>query len=314
MNLRLLFVQALCAGIQVQSQVVFDLPGCIPAWGSSQDRQYWFHADRALTLPTSGTNVVWDLDALTLFTTPMVMSCVDPATTPCASSFPEATHATDIVINGMGQWNFFRSTGDQLFQIGAYDPALSGPETCPNPLLIGEFPLEFDEEWTDTLGCTHGFGVSSDVYQLHVVATGTILYPGGSITDVAMVQRAGYGGTYIWYTQDDYLRPLGNYRPGQYMRLYVPAGEHAMADHAEAPGIRLFPIPASDHVRIELDRITDLRSLSLVAADGRRISLPAPQGEGPSFSIDLGLQAPGMYFLEVGGTGWRRRSALPIFR
>lgn len=259
----------LLSALGSQAQVIFDLPGSIPPF-SSVERETWWQLDGAPALVISGQGVTWNLSGLTPAPFNAQATIADPATTPWGSSFPNSTHAAGNLVDG-GGWSYYTLANDSLFIDGG---EFAGDVfSCSEPRLAAVFPFSYAQSLSASSTCQFpgGFPPFTQDAGAEIVATGTIIYPGGTINNVVMVRRwLGISPSeYLWYTMDNALLDIGNYSPdAEQIVLHVPDAVSAIgaADHADL--LLAFPVPATDVVVIALPRGTGATRYEVLDATG----------------------------------------------
>ena len=287
-------------GMSASAQVVFDLPDALPSPGTHV-QQGWEWDGTPFTLATSGTNVTWDVTGVLTAGSARTTMESAPAGTPGAGDFPNATHAHGEVINGFTTWYYYRlDAGDTLWLEGA---RYQGGELleCSSPNLFMVFPCSIGDLAESNTTCTYDGGSPISVNQgLEPVATGTILYPGGTITDVVLT-RAHYNGSpsdYYWYRSGNVLEWIGNFDPGFVLSLWaeVPSG---IADPGNTVRLNAYPLPASEEVFVEVADRAGSVPFSVLDAAGRTLNSGMVNVIGGRVRLDVSDMPNGHYLLQL---------------
>lgn len=303
------------------AQVVYDLPGAVPSWGYSRYAQHYFDFDDLPVLPTTGTGVVWDLTGLELATTNAFHTCVDPASTPFGDLFPGATHAMGFVSQFQEtSWRYYTLAGDSLFFNGQVWPPNVNParQECTEPRLQAVFPFAYQDGWTDDATCAWDADPpATTTHQFELVATGTILFAGGSLTDVGMVHQQVAGEDYyLWYTPDNILQAVGNYLPGSNQIVLSPDITTDIEQATNVGTLMIQPSVVDDHVFVQYPGsgvglfgagVTPV--VALISTSGQRIPVQATPADDNRLRLQLDQVAQGSYLVELRtarGTGHGR--------
>jgi hypothetical protein len=149
-----------------------------------------------------------------------------------------------------------------------------------------------------------------------VVATGTILYPGGTISDVALVQR-WWGAValdeYEWFRTNDILVPVGEFDYGS-LALFAPTSV-GISEAETAALLTVAPNPATVDVFVDLPGTpgADRYRFHLTDATGRIMR----QGEIPAsrqMHMDISDLSNGEYILRVSAASEVRTARMMVLR
>ncbi len=293
------------------AQVVFDLPSALPPLGTHV-AMLWVGPPPSLA--TSGTGVVWDLSSLNSAVSERTYTDAIPSTTPSAADFPNATHAHAEIINGMSSWYYYRLVGDSLWLEGArfQDGSLF---TCTEPNLFMVFPTSIGDLAESNTTCSVGGGPLYTVNQgLQPVATGSIIYSGGTITDVVLSRAYYYGSPaeYYFHRAGDVLQSIGRYDPGT-IELWVP-GITTGVEEQSGDRLTAYPTLASEELFVELPNGVDQAQCTLLDAAGRTVNAQELRAVGGRLRVDLSKVTTGHYLLRVVGNGFGGHARVIVAR
>jgi len=270
----------------------------------------------------SGANASWDFTGLTTDSS-AVLQLVDPATTPYASSFPDATVAET------------GTDATMYFTADAFGVELAG--SVSDDLVIAysnkasylPYPCTYQTSWTDDLAAT--FDADGFVFERtgtvngEVDGYGTLTWPGGTVTDVLRVhwqesfQDSGFfliegvNDGYLYYVAgtsypliqvvNASVTLFGNTETVQFTQ-WLGGLTTAIADPVVSTNAPLiFPNPATDRFTITDDG-EEWSSVALVDATGRTVH--ALGNRTGRVTLEVADLPRGLYLLElVNGRGQR---------
>lgn len=284
--------------LTASSQVVFDLPTAIPPY-STVDHGLWVSSD---TIITVGQNITWDFTA-TLVDTGDVKTFIDtdPSTTSGAFDFPASTHAHGEVMGSDTLWNYYRLGIDTLWREGARYPS-GDLFTCSDPNLIFFFPYSIGDLALSGANCVY-WGTPVYVSQgLVPVATGTILYPGGMLTDMILMEfqyNGSPGGEYFWYNKYNCLTQVGHYVQGS-LSLWIPQGPAGISDAGVNAPLMAYPSPAQEEVFVHVRSANGDLPYALLEAIGRLVLSGTARSDAGRLRVDVSSLTDGHYTLRIG--------------
>lgn len=320
MNRTLLVSTSIFAFGVVVAQPTLVSPGNAPTPGTSVLTNY----APVVSAGTAGTDQTWDFSTLVADSSDYVF-IEDPAATPGAADFPNATAA------------IVAPEGTQYFEASATLVELVGPsllgQTAPltNPASFLPLPCTYQTSWEDDFAGTidlMGFAleVTGDVVAI-ADGYGTLILPEGTVTDVLRINRitttiinTPFGGgqieenAYAFYqvglgvpileisgTTGD-LPVLG---PVDISSLkWIDVTNVGLNDQVADPiGITVFPNPAVDNVRIDFSLVGGRNvSIELFDLTGRQVSTmnvnTATNGMH-STTMDVSELPSGMYLVRI---------------
>ncbi len=284
--------------LTASAQVVFELPTAIPPY-SNVDHVLWVSSD---TIVTAGQNITWDLTA-TLVDTGDVKTFIDtaPSMTSGALDFPAATHAHGEVMGTDTMWNYYRLSSDTLWREGVRYPS-GDLFTCSDPNLIFFFPYSLGDLALSGANCVY-WGTPVYVSQgLVPMATGTILYPGGMLTDMILMEYqydGSPGGEYFWFNKNNCLAPVGAYVQGS-LSLWIPEGPIGMADAGVSAPLMAYPSPAQEEVFVQVHRADGDLHYAFLDAMGRLVLSGTARSDAGRLHVEVSSLPDGHYTLRIG--------------
>ena len=296
--------------VQSNAQIVFDLPSAIPT-NETEILLLWNGNSTAVT--TSGSNILWDFtnvvtsepDAVTYLTS-------DPDSTVLDTAFASATHAHGYTLAQDTIWNYYRLGGDTLWHLGGdYGDVL----LCSAPRLAMVFPYAFGDLAVNTATCTYGMGPAINPnYGFEPVATGTIVYPAGTIPNVVLMRKHENGvptDHYHWYRVDNVFTSVGHfYNFG--VDLWVPVSTSGVNDLNGQSALSVFPLPADNDVTVVFDINVSNASYRLLDATGRDVATGFLRPGGNRIQLDVSLLSNGQYNLLLQNDEVRRRARIMV--
>ncbi len=301
-------------GCAALAQVVFELPGALPAPGVYVEEGWTWNGTLG-NLPTTGTNVTWDLTDLLDASSSRTVTDAPPAGTPGEADFPNATHAYAEELNGVTSWYYYHLDASDSLWLEGVKFENGDLFTCDPPNLYMFFPYAMGDFAESNTTCTLN-GFPFDVNQgLVPVATGTVIHPGGNLSGVVMVQSvyAGSPGEYYWYLPGNALRWIGSYAPNNSLQFWgaVPTVMDGRDAHAAA---RVYPVPANDAVWMVVPSAIGTARCSLLDNTGRSLFSGQVPMLGGRVRLDVSAFPPGQYLLQVEAGGTLRVGRAQVVR
>ncbi|MFT7589939.1 MAG: hypothetical protein ACI959_002160 [Limisphaerales bacterium] len=263
-----------------------------------------------------GENMTWDLSSLSGPSS--MIQIVDPAITPNASEFPEATLAVELD----GAYDYIESTPTTYSRVGVFGAGVIFPYENNQIQLV--FPITYGTAFTDDFRTTFNSGFDFDrTGTINGIADGygKLELPFGTITDVLRVtltevyedeftigpitETIDYSvTTTLWYkvgthypvaSLSSVISTAGNVTFGSYLSENdVPTGIDNLADL----NLELYPNPATDFATLSTGKPLQEASLFLVDLQGR-IHLQKTVSGLNSMHIPLEDLAEGMYLVQI---------------
>ena len=282
--------------ICANAQVVFDLPTAMPTNGS-EVLLHW--NGNTTTMPTSGTGIIWDLTAVvTSEPEARHVLIATPDSTNSGQNFPGATHARGYLLGADTIWDHYALVGDTLWHLGGdYGDLL----LCSTPRLTMVFPYALGDLAMNTATCSYAGPPVNTTYGFEPVATGTILYPGGTIPDVVLMRKHQDGiatGYYYWYRTNNVLTSVGEYHDFG-VDLWVPASGVGIFDPDAHRALRTYPVPATTDITVMVGGSSAELSYSVLDAAGRIVASGSDRPADDRIRIDVSGLANGEYQLRL---------------
>jgi len=282
--------------IHSSAQVAFELPSAMPAHGS-EVLLLW--NGNSTMVPTTGTNVLWDFTNVVTSEPEAVQYLVsEPDSTPAGPDFPSATHACGYMLNFDTIWNYYALASDTLWHLGGdYGDLL----LCTTPRLTMVFPYAIGDLAVNTATCVYVGPPVNTTWGIEPVATGDILYPGGTIPNVVLVRAYQDGtptGYYHWYRMNNVLTSVGRYYNFG-VELWVPGSGVGIPDHNANGALATYPVPAASEVTVLVGGNATNLFYSLHDAAGRVVTTGNTQSIGDRIRIDVSSLANGQYQLRL---------------
>ena len=256
--------------------------------------------------------------------------CVEPSSTPYASTFPNATFAYSAVgLNGMYTYQSVDASG--LHALGSYGPNYY--EIASNDALMLQLPCSMGTTWTDSFSTS---GVSQGTLSMIGTVTGeyngygTLILPFATFTNVARVEVVkSYTLSFSWsdfikhveivsYYVQGFSQPLfqsmkdSTYAPGSsasvmYNSIMIDPATAAPLGISEpkgdGPSALVFPNPASDAFTISFTApVPKGAIISLIDAVGKEVKKLEPTNavaNASTMSFDVSSVPRGMYIVRI---------------
>ncbi len=255
----------------------------IPAVGHNETREY-YNASSAPAWNLTGTGNTWDATSVVTFGVSATVSYRAPVASPFAAAYPATTLCAERFQNGNTEWRHYLVDAAHAEMIGISAEDFSGGRTYCN------FPFTIGNTFTDDRylnGNTY-----SDTYTY--VASGEVLAPWGTISDVVMFETSG-GFSYYLYLANNLLDPIGGYTPGFGIDLWKVDIANGISD-TTAPTINLWPNPTTDELVI--DGASE-RGFTYRLADMRGQLVHSGYATSNQVMLDLRSCAAGVYTVQV---------------
>ncbi len=251
---------------------------------------------------------------------------VTVASTPYASSFPQATMASTGLTN-QDTYSYFQIANNEFLNWGLYGTQMSVIYT--NPEKLYQFPLTYGSSWTDNFSGTataSGFsmtrtGTTAVAYNGH----GTVIMPFGTFNNVARLQiNQTYTDDIMGFVTTTQVNTVSYIKGGQPTALFTssevlvdigaglepqaemssiiePAAVGVLELEIATIGALLMPNPASEFVTI---LFTEQPSATLEArifdSTGRTVrSFTNESMKGDQLTFDVGDLIPGAYYVQL---------------
>ena len=262
-----------------------------------------------IALQTSGTGVVWDFTPLQVFDAPAETWFFEPASaTPYHSYYPSANFAAWYTSPlGNEEYLYFNNSPFELRLIDGVLVENGVPEPidlCPDPFLIMDYPMNIGS------GVQHEYDCPDEQQAIQnwvILATGSVMYEGGTIDDLVMwrstYSTGGYDHVqYFWTQGDNVLYPVVRYNPGASLIIRRPVSETVLNvdDTTEKGRFMLFPNPVHSSITMRTASVIGTANAYLIDATGREIGhlgTIAPQSGDRQFDVS-GLSS-GSYVIEL---------------
>ncbi|MDQ3101315.1 MAG: T9SS type A sorting domain-containing protein [Bacteroidota bacterium] len=297
---------------KLAAQLPYTSSSAVP-WHASRDYEVFQNMDlngQAVPIVTMGSDVLWDLRDISLPDPYIQTVFFEPAIgTPFYSSYPNSNMvAWETDPFGNSDYNYFNNSPFELRLLGAVHVENGTPENisfCPDPFLVMDYPMSIGSGVQHIYSCPEGQG---EVDNWVIMATGTVLYDGGSIQDLvqwrSIYTGPGYADTsYFWTQMDNVLYPVVRYLPGAYLRVRNPVSETVLGmigSDEEADLLSLHPNPAADQVVITSEHFNG-EKIQWIMRDalGRVVKEASAQGVFERITIDISDLIAGSYSIQL---------------
>jgi hypothetical protein len=294
------------------AQVVFDIATAFPSEGTLE-RQWWYAQPFSGVVPTTGTNVTWDLSTgLTNFGMNEVLEFAAPSATPHTADFPDATHAFHTSLGD--SWYYFDLEGDSLFSLGFKDAGVH--VACPDPKLEAVFPFSYGMLIEDSSAC----GLIGEPYPAYegweLVATGTMITPIGTIPNVAMLSYYNSGepvGAYEWFQTSNILVSIGQY-DATTLTIWPPTSGIGVQENGSVVSLHAYPNPARTDVVLEVPWQGSQVGYALMDATGRALDHGMLIAIGGRVRLDVTDLSSGNYALRLAVDGTTAFARVSVVR
>lgn len=272
---------------------------------------------------TAGGGQSWDFSDVQSTISAGVIG-VNPASTPFADDFPEATIAFRDNDTSLETYNYWQLTSSEMFVLGmGTDP---GPNQTinhyPDPRKIMQYPFAFNDTYTDN----YFYAYPSAIMLLHrrgtITATadawGSVKTPASTYSSTLRIKQErvytdsvwNNGGDlmsvtthsetdYEWYTATSHYPVLHIQVTEAGSSLSYSSLVGGIEDNPLLSQISIYPNPADDIINVRLtDGISDKIEIALVSQMGQQLTQLTETGNH-QFSADISGLAPGVYFIRI---------------
>lgn len=270
-----------------------------------------------------GAGLIWDFSSAAATGTAN-MNHVDPASTPSAASFPDAT----VAISQDAAYSYFEGTSSAWYYDGVVASGNLIPYSDAEKLM--EFPFTYNDSYSDNFGATFTAGVTitrAGTVNVSADAYGTLMLPYGTINNVIRVKvienytdsyttpggpvTLTYSATnYYWYKADTHYPVLSIssldqdgtlYQGATYLdQAHISAVEENIAN---AINLNVFPNPSSSVSTISFDLLQHENIvLSIYNSVGELVELIEQNQLGAGnhrYELNTSDYAAGLYTLKV---------------
>jgi hypothetical protein len=256
----------------------------------------------------AGAGQIWDLSSLT-YNPVGVIGVADPASTPCASTFP-SSNMSYVVPNGT--WHYFiRTTTDLQWQGMNWPSSCVGGLTFTDPRKVIDFPFNYQDSFTDTYAGDDGSSGSVTVeYDGH----GTLITPFGTFNNVARIKSTdGANVDYAWLSDGFPQYGILQTIDGNSSTLVFTSVVTGLAERSTTEPVVVAPNPASD--RITISDVPPGATVTIADPSGR--TLQRGFATDAATIVDISPLPAGIYFVrwEGGGRmGSRKLIVQPVVR
>ncbi len=269
-----------------------------------------------------GAGLTWDFSGVAASGTAN-MNHVDPASTPSAASFPDAT----VSISQGGAYSYFEGNAGGWYYDGVVASGNLIPYSDAEKLM--DFPFTYTDTYSDNFGATFTAGVTitrSGTVNVTADAYGTLMLPYGTINNVIRVKviesytdsytvtvpvTLTYAATnYHWYKADTHYPVLSISSLDQDGTLYQGASYLDQANIsaveeniANAINLNIFPNPSSNVSTVSFDLVQPEKIiLSIYNSVGELVEVIEQNQLGAGnhrYTINTANYAAGLYTLKV---------------
>ena len=269
-----------------------------------------------------GAGLTWDFSGVAASGTAN-MNHVDPASTPSAASFPDAT----VSISQGGAYSYFEGNSGGWYYDGVVASGNLIPYSDAEKLM--DFPFTYTDTYSDNFGATFTAGVTitrSGTVNVTADAYGTLMLPYGTINNVIRVKviesytdsytvtvpvTLTYAATnYYWYKADTHYPVLSIssldqdgtlYQGATYLdQAHISAVEENIAN---AINLNIFPNPSSNISTVSFDLVQSEKvMLSIYNSVGELVEVIEQNQLGAGnhrYTINTANYAAGLYTLKV---------------
>ena len=251
---------------------------------------------------------------------------VTVASTPYASSFPQATMASTALTNP-DVYNYFSITNNEYLNWGLYGTSMNVIYT--NAEKMYQFPMTYGSSWTDNFSGTANAsgttmtrtGTTTGAYNGH----GTVIMPFGTFNNVARIQlNQTYNDDFMGFVTTTQVNTVAYVKGGQPTALFTsseilvdfggglePSSEMSSIIDPGAVGVLevedrsigalLMPNPASSFVTVVLtDRPGTALAAYIFDATGRTVSaITGDDLQNDQFTLDVSDLLSGAYYVQL---------------
>lgn len=320
----------LVATLSVQAQPVLDLSDA-----PEPEHLLTYRQGNFIALDAAGEDQVWDASTVADGSGQTTIMFISPAASGFGSQFPSATVATETGGNIL----FERADANGRYVVGQY--IVINPLQLIIPYsdeqLVMPYPCTFNTAFTDSFAYAYTVQGTSATGrgQVDYVADGygTLILPQGPLTNVLKLTGSYVGvetsGTNTFRTE---VQEVAFYKPGlpdfvlrsQQIVQYnngAPAGSGSVLQYLDADnfvgmeasaatgdGLRAWPVPASDVLRVEYKAIPGSRlQITLIDALGRNVrAMDLDATSAAAAELDVKELPRGLYLLQASDGEGRR--------
>lgn len=243
-----------------------------------------------------GADQVWDFSAIS-FTPVGMMTVIDPATSPYASSYPDADYAYSFA----NTYTYVNTTAEKS-EVAAYSITApgSGADMSPNPRSVLSYPFTFGSSVTDTW---QKVGSNPNEVTITYDGYGTLITPTTTYQNVVRVKESyGDGDDYQWYITDP-LISIMVYDHNTNAFYHTAAAPKAQVAASRSLAASVYPNPADRYLKIDLTGIELPHGATITIMDvaGRKLQTRVLTNAQTTLSIEH-LNA-GSYLYEIRSAG-----------
>lgn len=250
---------------------------------------------------TPGTDKTWDFSDLDLtYSGAFELSPADG--TPYATSYTLANHA-HYYDGDLGEmWAYYALSDERYEQVSMVIPNIIAISYGENPRTYLEFPLEYNDSFTDTYKASGSPEMSfTSTYDSY----GTLIMPFGTIENVIRQKVVEAGLTnYIWYNSET-LYPIIQTALEDNSMGIIKASALGTGTH-DTKQFSVYPNPTSGLINVALPQGFE-GNLSVGVYDmvGKCFSTKDNVAalDGNNLGIDLSNCRPGIYMVKISGNG-----------
>jgi len=270
----------------------------------------------------------------------MGTTAVNPASTPFADDFPEATISFRDNDPSYESYNYWQLSNSEMFILGI------GTDPGPNQTIIHyldsrkmmQYPFAFNDTYTDT----YYYAYPSAIMLIHrrgtITATadawGSVITPAGTYNSTLRIKKEKVYTDSVWNNGGDLMnvstQSLTDYEwytaSSHYPVLNIEVTDEGASgisysslvggieDNALLSQISIYPNPADDIINVKLtDAVTDKMEIDIVNLKGQQLAQLEKTGNN-QFSADISGLVPGVYFLKIKSSPGKSVSARFIKR
>ena len=267
----------------------------------------------------AGGNQSWDFSNVEPIIS-METIAVDPASTPNAADFPEATIAFHDPNSAYEDYSYSQITSSAMFYLGVND-GYGNATLLTDSRKEMQYPFSYNDTYTDT----YSFASSSAIMLIHKSGTitttadawGSVKTPAGTYNSTLRLKKEGVYTDSVWNTGGDLMsvttNSLTNYlwytATSHYFVLGIEVtdeGASGISWSSSANGIKdnllisqinVFPNPADNIINVKIaEGIAEELEIDLVSLSGEKLT-QLTKSRSHQFSADISLLPSGVYFL-----------------
>ena len=269
----------------------------------------------------AGGNQSWDFsNAEPLISVESV--AVDPASTPNAADFPEATIAFHDPNTSDNDYSYSQITSSAWIHLGSID-AFGNSSPYTDPRIEMQYPFSYYDTYTDT----YSFASISSVMIIHesgtITATadawGNVKTPAGTYNSTLRIKKVMVYTDSVWNTEGDLMNVTTDFftsyewytATSHFFVLSIGVdsdGTSSIAWSSSTTGIEdnsllskitLFPNPADDIINVKIaGNITTKLTIDLINLPGQELIQLYETGNR-QFSANISELPAGVYFLKI---------------